>query len=174
MVEVRISKTRVLILALIVVTVLPAFTLWMVDGVRTPESFQALQLANAGDRRCLLCEMTYGPYLALTLAVVAVVDILFGAAAIVGLLRAFGPPTLSIAADGTGRYVLPWRTRTFRIPLGATIRVGALGTRFHPPLETPDGPLASVNLRLRWADHSPDRLASRLADLNSDWSVSVR
>lgn len=174
MVEVRISKWRVLLLAAAMVIILPAFTLWMLDGVRTPDAFQALQLANAGDRRCLLCGMTYRPYLWLTLTVVAAVDILFGTAAVVGLLRAFGPPTLSIAADGTGRYVLLWRTRTFRIAPGAMIRVGPFGTRFDPPLETPEGPLASVNLRLRWADHSPDRLATRLADLNPRWTVSTR
>jgi hypothetical protein len=174
MVEVRISKVRVLILALILAVVLPAFTWWMLDGVRTPEAFQALQIANDGDRRCLLCGMSYGPYLSLTFVIVGAVDILFGAAAVVGLLRAFGPPTLLITAEGTGRYVLPWRTRTFRIAPGATIKVGALGTRFDPPLETPDGPLANVNLRLRWSDHSPGRLATRLAELNSGWNVSVR
>ena len=52
--------------------------------------------------------------------------------------------------------------------------VGRLGTRFDPPLETPQGPLSSINLRLSWADHSPDRLAARLADLNPRWSVSTR
>ena len=95
-------------------------------------------------------------------------------AAIVGLLRAFGPPTLSIASDGSGRYVLPWRTRAFQIAPGSRIVVGRLGTRFDPPLETPQGPLSSINLRLSWADHSADRLAARLADLNPGWTVSTR
>ena len=127
MVEVRISKARVLVLALILATVLPAFTWWMLDGVRTPEAFQALQIAKDGDRRCLLCGMSYGPYLSLTFVIVGAFDILFGAAAVVGLLRAFGPPTLLITAQGTGRYVLPWRTRTFRIAPGATITVANSG-----------------------------------------------
>jgi hypothetical protein len=174
MVEVRISKAKVLVLALILATVLPAFTLWMLDGVRTPDAFRVLQVANEDDRRCLLCGMTYGPYLSLTFVVVAAVDILFGTAAVVGLLRAFGPPTLSIAADGTGRYVLPWRTRTFQVAASTTISVGALRTRFDPPLQTGDGLLPNVNLRLRWADHSPSQLASRLADLNSGWNVLLR
>lgn len=174
MVEVRISKARVLVLALILATVLPAFTWWMLDGVRTPEAFQALQIAKDGDRRCLLCGMSYGPYLSLTFVIVGAFDILFGAAAVVGLLRAFGPPTLLITAQGTGRYVLPWRTRTFRIAPGATITVGALGTRFDPPLETPDGPLSNINLRLFWANHSARGLATRLAEINSGWNVSAR
>ena len=174
MVEVRISKAKVFALAVIMAVILPAFTFWMLEGIRTPEAFRALQLANQDDRRCLLCGMEYGPYLSLTILIVAAVDLLFGAAAIVGLLRAFGPPTLSIASDGSGRYVLPWRTRAFQIAPGSRIVVGRLGTRFDPPLETPQGPLSSINLRLSWADHSPDRLAARLADLNPRWTVSSR
>lgn len=174
MVEVRISKAKVLALAFILAGVLSAFTVWMLKGVWTPDAFERLQLANQNDRRCLLCGMEYGPYLSLTVLIVAAVDLLFGAAAVVGLMRAFGPPTVSIARDGSGRYVLPWRTRTFRIQPGSRIVVGRLGTRFDPPLETPEGPLPSINLRLRWADHSPDRLAERLADLNPGWTVSTR
>ena len=172
--EVRLSKGRTLALAIALAVFLPAFTLWMIGGVSTPEAFELLQLANQNDRRCLLCGMEYGPYLTLTILVVAIVDLLFGAAAVVGLLRAFGPPTLSIASDGSGRYALPWRTRDFQIAPGSRIVVGRLGTRFDPPLETPQGPLSSINLRLSWADHSPDRLAARLADLNPRWSVSTR
>lgn len=174
MVEVRISKAKLLVLAFIMTGVLSVFTVWMIEGVRTPEAFQALQLANQNDRRCLLCGMEYGSYLSLTIVIVAAVDLLFGAAVITGLLRAFGPPTLSISSDGSGRYVLPWRTRPFRIQPGTSITVGPLGTRFNPPLETPEGPLSSINLRLRWANHSPDRLAARLADLNPGWQVTTR
>ena len=55
--EVRLSKGRTLALAIALAVFLPAFTLWMIGGVRTPDAFELLQFANQNDRRCLLCGM---------------------------------------------------------------------------------------------------------------------
>ena len=173
-VELRVSKIRTLAFSLLFVAVTTFLTPWILGGVASENDFERTKAANAGDRRCLICNMEYRPYQALTWATVLIFNGLFGSASLVGLWRAAGPPTLTIHSDGLVHYVMPWRRRAFRLPENPTIGITRFGLRFQPPLEEEDTgkSMASINLRLFWMNRSAGGLADDLCALNSKWTVT--
>lgn len=173
--KLRISKLKAVAAAALFAVITAWLTPWFIDGVRTEANFEARKAANAGDRRCLICTMDYRSYTVFSWGMIVAFNGLFGLAAVVLPLRAFGPPTLEINRNGSGVYRLPWRRRTFTIAPGSRITVGAFGLRFDPPLTMDAGPPRdTIPVRATWVDRNRTTIVRQLQAIEGDWQVEGR
>lgn len=105
--------------------------------------------------------------------VIIAMNTLFGAAAIVAILRAFGPPVLTITPDRIWVYRFPGRGRRFQLDADARIEVSRFGIRMSPPGSPLDGgkPVDRLNIRMYWMQTGTRDFRAALRTLAPSWTV---
>lgn len=147
------------------------FASLVLPNLASADAWEAFQQSRSGRRGRWIDDLSYAEGFVLVGGLALLIVGACAGSAILIALRALGPPTLEIDAEGRGIYRLPWRVRRFTIPPFTQVTVAPV-FRFDPPIPADDGrSLRTINLRPHLTHLGAQRIRDRLKSMRPDWRI---